>query len=292
MSSTLKGILPALVTPLNADNSVNIRSFERLLERVYSSGVDGVYICGSTGEGLLLPADARRIVAETAVKSSPAGKQVIAHIGASSIEETLALAKHAASLGVAAISSLPTAGLDPTGLQAFYQQIADAADVPLVAYYFPKFTGFELKFNQLQEIAEIPAVQGIKFTDFDLFTLSLLANEGITVFNGRDEVLAAGLLMGAAGGIGSIYNLLPKQFAELFALARRGHWNEARSLQNQINRLISVLLQYPLIPAIKQSLAWSGIPCGHSLNSARELTPAQQKALRAELAPFEALLAA
>ena len=92
MQTNLNGIFPALVTPFNSDQTLNTPVLEQLLDRVYSAEVDGVYVCGSTGEGLMLPADLRRKIVEVAVKNSPRGKQVIVHVGAWSFAETQALA--------------------------------------------------------------------------------------------------------------------------------------------------------------------------------------------------------
>jgi N-acetylneuraminate lyase len=290
MSNRLGGILPALVTPLKDDNSVSVSALEKLLERVYSAGVAGVYLCGSTGEGLLLSDEERQLVAEIAVANSPQEKQIVVHIGARSLESTLHLTRHACRLGVAGVSSLPMPGMSSEQLTDFYRTIAANATVPVVAYYFPALTGYELPFGELEKIAGIPGVQGIKYTDYNLYTLSLLAAGGTTIFNGRDEVLAAGLLMGAAGGIGSIYNIVPHKFVELFSLAKSSRWEEARKLQYRINELITLLLSYPLLPAIKQTLGWAGIECGATRSEPQHLTPEQQKQLRAQLGAFADLL--
>jgi N-acetylneuraminate lyase len=292
MKLNLGGILPAVITPLYSDETVNTRALEQLLERVYSAGAAGVYLCGSTGEGLALAASERKRVAEAGLRSSPPGKHVIVHVGARSEEDVSTLATHAARIGVTAISSLPPVGVPAAGLEGYYRSLAARSDVPVVAYYFPEFTGFSLKFDQLLQIGSLPGVHGIKFTDYDLYALSRLVEHGVTVFNGRDEILAAGLLMGAHGGIGSIYNLLTRQFVQLFDLASAARWREARELQKEINRVIDVLLQYPLIPAIKKILFWSGIDCGLAVRSTRPLAPEEEARLRTQFDSFQEMLAA
>src|SRR5260370_41961439 len=82
LTNHLGGIRPALVTPLNSDETLNVGALERLIERVYAGGVDGLYLCGSTGEGMALPAAMRRTIVETALRNSPRGKQIIVHVGA------------------------------------------------------------------------------------------------------------------------------------------------------------------------------------------------------------------
>jgi Dihydrodipicolinate synthase/N-acetylneuraminate lyase len=205
----LYGILPALVTPLHSDETLNAAALERLLERVYSAGAHGVYLCGNTGEGTSLPAEVRRQVAEVGVRNSPRGKQVVVHAGASSLAEARSLVQHAAKLGVAAVSSLPPAGASYPEMRTYYDALAASSDVPFLAYYFPGAGSQSLSGDQLAEICALPGVTGLKFTDYNLYVLSLLVRDGAILLNGRDEVLAAGLLFGAHGGIGSIYNWFP-----------------------------------------------------------------------------------
>jgi len=285
MRANLGGILPALITPLNPDHTLHVKSLEQLLERVYSADVDGVYVCGSTGEGLLLPAHMRRQIVDIAIGNSPRGKHVIVHVGAWSFAEAQALARHAEQAGAAAISSLPPAGASFAEQSEHYRALAAGSGLPFLAYYFPGACGGALTHQQLLEICALPGIAGLKFTDYDLFVLSLLTREGHVVFNGRDEVLAAGLLMGANGGIGSIYNLVPGWFDDLYRLARAGNWAEARARQDRINDLIAVLLRFPFMPALKCAMSWQGVPCGEALRPRMPLTDEQQATLRRELEP-------
>jgi N-acetylneuraminate lyase len=281
----ITGILPAIVTPFDEGGSFATRAFEKLLEQVYEAGVDGVYVCGQTGEGLLQPVAQRMEVAVAAIKNSPAGKTVIVHVGAHTTRDAIQLAKHAARAGAHAISSLPPSGsYSFAEVRAYYEAIAGAAEVPLLVYYFPELCPALTSVAQLTELCSIPRVIGLKFTDFDLYKLSLLKKDGAIVFNGRDEVLAAGLLMGADGGIGSFYNLIPDLFVKLFALARTGKWTEASTLQQRINEFITIGLQFPLLPAIKVMLGWSGIDCGRCILPRRPLTAEEEARLQEMLA--------
>jgi N-acetylneuraminate lyase len=289
MSSNLGGILPALVTPLHRDETLNTAAFEKLLERVYSAGVDGVYVCGSTGEGLVLPASERRKVVEIAVRNSPPGKQVVVHVGAWSFAESKAFAIHAEKAGASAISSLPPAGASFHELLDHYRELANVTGLRFLAYYFPAVSGAALSLNQLQEICSLPGIVGLKFTDYDLYSMSLLVREGNVMFNGRDEVLVAGLILGASGGIGSIYNVVPSWFVELYDHARAGRWAEARTVQDRINDLIRVILRFPFMPALKRILTWDGIDCGEALRPRIGLTADQESELRKAIEPLAAL---
>lgn len=285
----MNGIFPALVTPLHPDGTLRTEELERLLARVYAAGVDGVYVCGTTGEGTVLSSANRRTIAETAVRHSPAGKRVIVHVGAWSVEESLGLAMHAESVGAYAISALPPAGASYAELIENYRRLGEATKLPLLAYYFPASTGITLTVTQLREVCSLPGIIGFKFTDYDLFTLSLLVREGKVLFNGRDEVLSAGLLLGASGGIGSIYNLVPEWFVEIYSHAKNGDWAAARMRQDQVNDLIVVLIRYPFLSALKQVLTWQGINCGEPLPPRLRLTAEQETDLRRNIEPILSL---
>ena len=282
--SPFQGILPAVVTPFDDGERFAGAVFERLLERLYAQGVHGIYVCGSTGEGLLQSVAQRKEVAEVAVRCSPKGKQVIVHVGANNTGDAVELTRHATRIGVHAVSSLPPAGgYSFSEIRAYYQAIAAISDLPVLVYYFPEICPTVSSTEEILELCEITNVAGLKFTDFDLYKMSILRRHQHVVFNGRDEVLVAGRLMGANGGIGSFYNLVPELFLQVYELTEGGRWNEARSIQDRINELIEIVLRFPGIPAIKTVLAWSGIDCGQCLKPRRALTATEESQLRTQL---------
>ncbi len=284
MTTSFSGILPALVTPLTTNGELAVASFELLLERVYKAGCHGVYVCGQTGEGLLLPVALREQAAEVAVRCSPAGKTVMVHVGAHRTADAVRLATHAATVGVHAISSLPALGnYSFVEIKNYYRRIAVVSTLPVFVYYFPEVAPAIQTADQIFELCEIPNVVGLKFTDFNLYTLGRIHDAGNVLFNGRDEILAAGLLMGADGGIGTFYNLVPELFVQVYNLACAGKWNEAKQVQDRINSLITVVLGFPVFPAIKVILGWTGIDCGQCVEPRRSLTVDELSALRLAL---------
>jgi N-acetylneuraminate lyase len=191
------------------------------------------------------------------------------------------LGRHAERVGATAISSLPPGGaFSFTEAYAYYSALASAVQIPVLVYYFPEFSSAVRTLDEVLALCELPNVVGLKFTDFDLYRLSLIRRAGHTIFNGRDEVLAAGLLMGAHGGIGSFYNLAPERFVKLYQHAANGRWAEARAEQDAINDLIRAVLRFPMLAAIKQLLTWSGIECGCPVAPRRPLTAEEAAALR------------
>ena len=290
----MHGILPATVTPFDEAGRFAPAVFGRLLERLYRAGVHGIYVCGSTGEGMLQSREQRQAVVETAMACTPRDRTVIVHVGAASVDEAVALAAHAAKAGAHAISSLPPSSgqFSFPDLRRYYEALAGATDLPLLVYYFPDVAPAISTAEQLEALCALPNVIGVKFTDFDLFRMANLAQPGRCLFNGRDEVLAAGLLMGADGGIGTFYNLLPELFVEIYDAATSGRWDAATTAQGRVNTLIRIALGFPLFPAVKQMLAWSGLDCGACLPPRARLDQEQQDRLREALtaAGFEHLV--
>lgn len=283
--SDLHGIIPAIVTPFDGNERFARPAFEQLIHRLYSAGVHGLYVCGQTGEGLQQSVSQRKLVAEAAVEASPEGKTVIIHVGAPSTNDAVELARHASEVGAHVVSSLPPAGAYSFNeIRDYYQAIAEASQVPLLIYYFPSMAPAIRTTGQVLDLCGIPNVCGLKFTDSDFFRLWCLRRAGAVAFNGSDEMMVAGLIMGANGGIGSTYNLMPEAFVSLYERAVAGDWNGARQMQDAINELIEVLLRYPVHAAIKATLKWSGIDCGHCIGPRQRLSPQEEDQLRTAVA--------
>ncbi len=279
-----KGILPAIITPIDNDEVFAPAAYKKLLASVYAAGVHGIYVCGQTGEGLMQSVSQRKLVAEESMKHSPAGRQVIVHVGAYNTRDAVELSRHASSIGVSAISSLPPLGpYSFPEIKAYYEAVASASEVPLLVYYFPEICPAIKTAEQILELCAIPNVTGLKFTDFDLYRMRLLKNSGAVIFNGRDEVLVAGLLMGADGGIGSFYNIIPELFVSLYDCAQKGDWMGARAKQDRINAIIQLTLNFPMMAALKQTLQWMGIDCGHCITPRQALSAGQTAELRRQL---------
>lgn len=282
------GVLPAILTPMDAEGRFLPEAMERLCAALYGCDVDGVYVCGQTGEGLQQPVSQRKQVVETTVRATPKGKIVMAHIGAASTEDAVELARHAEACGAHSISSLPPGGsysLDE--VHGYYSAIASATSLPLFIYFFPAFAARPSGYDDLMRLCEIPGVAGLKFTSTDLFTMWKLKRAGATIFNGFDEIFVAGLAMGADGGIGTFYNVVPEWFVAIHRLAREGKWDEARTMQGRVNEVIELGLQYPAHAATKEMLDWQGVPCGDCRAPRANLTAEQKRSLRAKLDAME-----
>jgi N-acetylneuraminate lyase len=275
----IHGIIPALLTPLNeAGTAVNHATLRQLVEFHIQRGVTGFFVCGGSGEGLLLTAEERQAVLETVVAAVDRRVSVIAHVGALDTAAAQHLAAHAASLKVDAVAAVPPFyfRVDEAALFDHYRLIADAAaGTPVYLYNIPSATGVEITAATMAKLITIPAVRGIKYTSsnfYDMRNIIELASQELTVLSGSDEVCIAGLAMGAHGAIGSTYNVMPATFAALYQAFRASDLADAQALQFRANRVIKALLSVPLIAGLKVILSSWGYDCGGPRRPQRPIT--------------------
>jgi N-acetylneuraminate lyase len=285
------GILPALLTPMDDEGvTVNHAALRRLVEFQILSGVSGFFVCGGTGEGLLLSLEERRDVLATVVAAAGGRARVIAHIGTLDTRSACDLAAHAASLGVDAVSAVPPVyfRVDQDALYDHYHLIAAAAaGTPVYPYHIPSATGVEISAEVMSRLIEIPAVRGIKYSSYNLYDMRNiieLAPDRLTVLSGFDEVCLAGLCMGAHGAIGSTYNVMPATFTALYRAIQANDLAAAQALQFRANRVIKALLSVPLIAGLKALLSSWGYDCGGPRRPQRPLAPEERQRLFAAVA--------
>lgn len=287
------GILPALITPLDRNGRVNRNCVKALMDHCYAAGVDGFYITGGTGEGPLLSAARRREMAEAAVEANAGRGKIIIHTGSINSEEALELTRHAARAGADGVSSVPPSFYFRYNLAEtidFYKRMAGESGLPLLIYASSQAGTGNIDINAMMaELLKIETVCGAKDTRgsyYAMWELKQLNNGDINVINGPDEMLLGGLAAGADGGIGSTYALMPEKFVRLYRLFRAGDLAGARAVQNEMNRIISVMIRWAdgnIIRACKESLKLSGFDAGNALYPAQSYPPEKLARFKAEM---------
>lgn len=284
MSNILvRGIMPAMITPLGKNGEILTGSVKKNMDRNYSQGAAGFYICGSTGEGPVLTCAQRMELAEATVGYNKGRGLIIDHVGAASPDEAFALARHAKKIGCDGVSSVvPNFYFKYTEdeIVDYYKRLASAACLPVIAYAQGLLTGDVV--SLMKKLIEIDGVIGVKFTLTDFYSLHRIKelNGGdINVINGPDEMLICGLAMGADAGIGSTYNLMCGEYNKLFNLFNSGDINGARQTQYKINRIVEILIRYGVIRSIKFVLSYLGIESGSAVYPAAPLSEGEGKAL-------------
>lgn len=282
-----KGIMPALVSPVDENGDLLVEETKKLVKWELGWGVNGFYICGSTGEGLVLKPETRKKLLETVVEAVDGRVPVIDHIGAIDLPTTLDLARHAEKAGAAAISSIPPIYFryDEDEVVDYYKRIMAVSKLPLVMYGVGS-AGTKLTLSTVKRVMEEPGAIGIKWTYPDYFTMGLVKdiNGGnINVINGPDEMLISGLAMGADAGIGTTYNVMPGLFCELYHEFRSGNVERAKEIQHAINKIIKVLIDYNALPATKALLCAMGFNVGKCTSPLKHYTEKENEELLLKL---------
>ena len=263
-----KGVMPALVSPLDANEKINVPVLNQLLTDLLAKGADGFYLCGATGEGIAIDPEERMVLAEEAIKTVGGRKPCIVQVASGNFEDAIRLAKHAEKVGAAAISATPPLffSYDKDDVYNYYKKLADAVSIPMMIYYNPA-AGFHINADIAAKMFEIDNVTAIKWTSSDYYQMMRLRDltKGeMNIINGPDEMLLMGLSAGADGGIGTTYNFMFDIIRGIYDNFIRGDLETAREYQTRAIRIISVLLSYKIIPAAKAVLEAQGYAVGNA----------------------------
>lgn len=282
-----QGIMPALVSCIDENENVLENSMRRLMNWHLSEGVTGFYLTGGTGEGPVLQKQTRMKIAEIAKDEMNGRGKLIAHVGAVDLKTAVELARHAGQIGLDAVSSVPPFFFHygEAEIRNYYQAIADAAGLPVIMYASP-LSGVQITWDMVDRFMDIPEMAGVKWTSYDYYTMhriKSLRGGNINVINGPDECLLCGLVMGADGGIGATYNVMPKVLQTIYESYRRGDYEAAKAAQFQANRLIDLLLQYGVVCGIKDILGMIGYDCGYQVYPQKRFSQEEQARFRKAL---------
>jgi N-acetylneuraminate lyase len=288
----LQGLIAPAFTPMRADGSLDLPVVDRLAELVVAHRLGGVFVGGTTGEGLSLSAPERHQLLEQWVAAARGRFPVIAHVGHAGVADAGLLAAHAQQAGADAVAAVPPFYFKPADVAQVVEccaHVAAAAPaLPFYYYHIPSLTGVCVSMRELMEVAavRIPTFAGLKFSDSDLADFGRcvsFAQGRFRLFFGRDEMLLAALAVGATGAIGTTYNLFPPLYHRMIAATKRADLAAAAALQDRSRELIAVTDRNGGLPAMKAAMAFAGVDCGPCRPPLRTLDGQQREALRADL---------
>ena len=286
---SFNGIFTALLTPFDKNDRINKKALRQLIELNVEKGVSGFYVGGSTGEGLLLSTEERMEIMEIVKETAPE-KTLIAHVGSLSENQAISLAAYANKLGYDAVSSLTPFYYKFTfeEIRDYYYRLADAASLPMLVYYIPALSGVNLGVSEMSEFLSDERVLGIKFTSNDFFSLERCktAFPDKILFNGYDEMFLSGKIMGADGAIGSTYNFMADKFVKIDRLFSEGRIDEAKEIQSEANRIITILCKYGVMHSEKEILNQLGLDFGHCRRPFKEISDEGKRAIERDVIPY------
>ena len=242
-----KGIFPAFYACYDSEGNVSTQATKDFVEYLIGKGVAGLYVGGSSGECIYLTVEERKQTLEAVMEVAKGRIAIIAHVACNNTRESQELARHAESLGVDAIAAIPPIyfKLPERAIAKYWNNISDAApNTDFVIYNIPQLAGVALTLSLFDEMLKNPRVIGVKNSSMPIQDIQMfkrqaaINNKEIVVFNGPDEQFVGGRLIGADGGIGGTYGVMPELFVKLDALLKAGDFENAGKLQNDIDEVI------------------------------------------------------
>ncbi len=294
MTKKFAGIFTAIATPFTKKGEVDENSMGALVDFQVRSGVNGIYACGTTGEGVSMTLEQRKRVAEICVDRSNGKVVVMTQVGDEAIENIKVLAKHAEDIGLDGIASLTPYYYKPDddAVLDFYREIGTFTDLPLFIYHIPPFTGLSLSPKTIARImTEVPAIKGIKDSSGDfkhLLEILYYKPKGTAVFSGSDEYALAGYISGIDGSVTGYANAFPENYVKLYSLFTKGEIDKALKLQEKITR-IKIELRAPPIQALKEAMKMRGVDGGFVKKPLRIMSAAEVKDLKSRLKAIDAI---
>lgn len=281
----IQGVIPAMVTSFDEKETVDEARIRRVARYLVDQGVQGLYLTGSTGEAFVMNQEERMQVVEITLDEVQNRIPVIVHVGDIGTKLSIELAQHAEKAGAAAISSVPPFywKFSEDRIYEYYRDIAENTSLPMIVYNVP--LAGEVGFSLIKRLAQIPGVQGVKYTlstHYDILRLKEDLGKDFAIYSGSDEMAMSGMAFGADGIIGSFYNVVPDLFLDLYQAYMARDLTSMQEKQKLANAIIFTALAHDYVPLMKRMMSWMGVDAGYSRRPFYRYTAEEETAIRAE----------
>ena len=267
----IKGIIPAILTPMNEDESVNPEVLRQQIDRLIEGGVHGLFPFGTNGEGYILSEKEKIEVLEATIDQVNGRVPVYAGTGCISTADTIRMSKKAQELGADILSIITPsfAMASQKELYDHYVEVAKHVDLPIVLYNIPARTGNKLLPETVAKLAkDVDVIMGVKDSSGDWDNLKAYINEtrdlnkDFRVLSGNDSLILPCLKEGGAGGIAGCANVYPHVLSSIYNLFVEGKMDEAQKAQDSIANLRAVFKYGNPNTIVKTAVALLGYNVG------------------------------
>lgn len=294
----LKGLIAAPFTPMRADGSLNLDLIPAYYQFLKQNGVNGAFICGSTGEGVSLTVSEKKQVAEAWADCAGDDKDftIMPLLGGTCLADCIELATHARDIGLDAVSFTSPFYFKPANVEMLAECIIAIAErvpeMPFYYYHIPVLTGVGFPMFDLLKVIDgrIPNFAGIKYTheDFMDFQSCLNFRNGkYDMLWGRDENMLSALAVGAKGAVGSTFNYAAPLYHNLIEAFEQHDLTTAAALQQKSIDMIRLLGKYGGISVGKAYMKVVGMDCGTFRLPVKNMSDAQFEAFQLDVAALD-----
>ena len=288
----MRGLVAAVVTPMDAKGDLDLSVVPRVVDYLVSKGITGIYIAGSTGEGMSLTDEERRGVAEAYVGAAKGRMKSFVQVGHNSLRASADLAGHAESIGADAVSATPTGYFKVSGeaelVEGLLPIVEAAPKTPFYYYHIPFLSGVNLDPIKLTDISmdRLPTFCGIKYSDgASLHNLPLLESvaPGLEFLSGSDEAYLMSVAQGYKAAVGSTYNYAAPIYNNVRKCLSVGDFKRAQVWQKYALEMITAMFETCGRSSLKVMMQMVGIDCGPVRRPIDPASPDQIIALRKRL---------
>jgi len=278
---TFHGVMPYLVSPIDAAGNIRTDVLARLCDDLIKAGVHGLTPLGSTGEFAYLDRRQRRTVIETTISAAKRRVPVIAGVCSTATADAVAQARDYQTLGADGILAILEAyfPLKDAQVEAYFRSIADAVDIPVVLYTNPQFQRSDLSLDTITRLAAHPRIRYIKDASANTGRLLSIMNRcpQLSVFSASAHIPAAVMLIGGVGWMAGPACVIPRESVRLYELCRAGRWPDAMTLQRELWRINEAFARFNLAACIKAALQIQGYDVGDPVPPQAALSEADRK---------------
>jgi len=242
VTDRIKGSLVALVTPMHADGSIDLDTFDQLIDWHVDAGTDGIVVVGTTGESATLSTEEHCDLVAHCVKSVNGRIPVIAGTGSNNTQEALYFTQSAKEHGADACLLVTPYYTKPSqeGLYQHFKYLAESVQIPQILYNVPGRTACDLSLDTVKRLCDVENITGIKDATGNLergLELIKECGEQIAVYSGEDAISLKLLAGGGDGVISVTANVAPAAMAQMCELALAGNIDEAEQIDQQLAAL-------------------------------------------------------
>ncbi|MEH7483280.1 4-hydroxy-tetrahydrodipicolinate synthase [Neobacillus drentensis] len=264
----LKGIIPAMLTPLTVEQKVNEAVTRQLTNHLIDSGVHGIFILGTNGEFHLLNTEEKLEIARIVIEEVNGRVPVMVGTGGNSTEETIDLSQKMEQLGADALSLITPFFIPPTQeeMAVHFEKVAETTSLPVLLYNIPARTGVNIEPETVARLAKIPNIVGIKdssgsFTNIENY-INVTKDEDFSVFAGTDSLILQTLQAGGKGAVAATANMVPDVVVAIYNNWLEGNLEAAQENQQKLQPLRDAFKYGTLPSVLKKAVELYSIPVG------------------------------
>jgi len=292
----IKGIIPAIVTPMHDDESVNLAELRIQVRRQLDAGVHGLFPFGTNGEGYILSSDEKRQILEVVVDENKGQVPVYAGTGLIGTRDTIRQSIMAKEIGADVLSVITPsfAQASQNEIYEHYKAIAESVDLPIMLYNIPARTGNAITPATVEKLSKITNIVGVKDSsgNFDNILQYIEVTRdvpGFAVLSGNDSLILWTLLAGGTGGIAGCANVYPKTMASIYDYFKAGDMENARKAQDSIRSFRACFKFGNPNTIVKTAVNLLGYPVGKCRAPFNQVPTEGVDALKTVLAENQAL---